>query len=374
MPKTIIVGAGPGGLIAGRYLKDALILEQKKEIGKPVQCAEAISKSALEKEGIQPDPSWISATIETIEIISPSGKKIKIKRKEAGFILDRPLFEKALAKKSKAKIRLNSRVIDIEKEGPLWKVKTETGEIFKSKYLIGADGPSSIVRQKVFLKEKIEILPCIEYLVGLEKGLDLSVMKIYFDKERFPSGYAWCFPKSKNTANIGLGGKKELDKRFKDFLENTIFPEFGHFELLENRSGVVPWGGMKITLFKDNAFLVGDAGALADPIFGGGMANAMISARIAAECILSNKAKTYEERIKSHPNFSQELLSAQKILYSLPNSFLNQFAEVLERKDIFYLKTIPGFLELLSKDEIRKRLGKIIKFFSIIEKNTGSFT
>ena len=42
--ETIIVGAGPGGLTAGRYLKDCLILEQKEEIGKPVQCAEGLSK------------------------------------------------------------------------------------------------------------------------------------------------------------------------------------------------------------------------------------------------------------------------------------------------------------------------------------------
>ena len=40
--KTIIVGAGPAGLIAGRYLRDALILEKKKELGRPVQCGEGI--------------------------------------------------------------------------------------------------------------------------------------------------------------------------------------------------------------------------------------------------------------------------------------------------------------------------------------------
>jgi len=372
MPKTIIVGAGPGGLIAGNYLKDALILDQKEEIGRPVQCAEAISKAALDREGILPDPSWISATIETIEVVSPSGKSIQIKGKEAGFILDRPLFEKALAKKSKAKIKLNSKVIDIERERSFWKVKTEKGEIFKAKYLIGADGPASIVRRKVF-QEKVEILPCIEYLVKLEKPLDTSVMRMYFDRERFPLGYAWIFPKSKHTANIGLGGKKELDKKFQNLLENTISPEFGKYELLENRSGVVPWGGMRFTLFKNHAFLVGDAGALADPVFGGGIQNAMISGRIAAQCILSGNAPSYEKKIKSLPNFSKDLLSAQRILYSLPNSLLNQLAEVLEKKDILYLKTIPGFLELLSKDQVRKHIGKIIKFFSIMNKNTGSF-
>jgi len=32
--QTIIIGAGPAGLIAGQHLEDVLILEQKKEIGR----------------------------------------------------------------------------------------------------------------------------------------------------------------------------------------------------------------------------------------------------------------------------------------------------------------------------------------------------
>ena len=45
--ETIIVGAGPGGLVCGKYLSNALILEQKEEIGKPVQCAEGLARYFL---------------------------------------------------------------------------------------------------------------------------------------------------------------------------------------------------------------------------------------------------------------------------------------------------------------------------------------
>jgi len=375
MPKTfqtIIVGAGPAGLIAGKYLKDALILEQKKEIGRPIQCAEAISQTALEEQGIKPSPDWISAVIDEVEVIAPSGKKIKIKVDKLGFILDRPVFEKFLAKKCQAKIQLNQKVVDIKKEENGWKLKTQRGLVFESQYLIGADGPLSIVRRKIF-NEKVGLLPCIEYLVKLEKEIKNEVMRMYFDKEKFPDGYAWIFPKSSNTANIGLGGKRDLDKTFQYLMETRVRPEFGPYQLLENKSGVVPWGGAKIKLFQDNAFLVGDAGALADPIFGGGINNAMISGRIAAESILSGKPHLYERKIKKLPSFSAELLSAQKILYSMPNPVLNQLAEILEKKDVFYLKTIPGILEILSKEHLRKNFSKIVKFFLILEKNTGSF-
>jgi len=61
--QVIIIGAGPAGLIAGQHLNEAVILDKKEEIGKPVQCGEGISKKALEIQGIKPDKEWISCEI-----------------------------------------------------------------------------------------------------------------------------------------------------------------------------------------------------------------------------------------------------------------------------------------------------------------------
>jgi len=364
--KTIIIGAGPAGLSAGRYLADALILDQKEEIGRPVQCAEGLSKKFLEREEILPSRKWISAIINEAQIILPNGKIIHLAGKEQGYILDRVGFEKFLASQCQASLQLQNRVIDIKREKNFWELRTDKGGVLKSKYLIGADGPFSIVREKIF-KEKLEMLPCIEYLVKLEKEIDNSVMKMYFDKERFPSGYAWLFPKSKNTANIGLGGKEKLQEKFKDFLENTIKKDFGNFELLENKSGVIPWGGAKIKLFKQNSFLVGDAGGLVDPVFGGGIGNAMISGRVAAELILSGKAEIYDSKIKSMPFFSKDLIEAQKILYSFDNQVLNEIGEILEKRggDIFYFKNPLVLSDFLFKPNLRKNILKFLKLLSI---------
>lgn len=370
--ETIIVGAGPGGLMAGRYLNDALILDQKKEIGKPVRCAEGISRENLERQKIKPDKNWISAFIDTIQLISPSGKIIKIGKKNIGFVLKRELFEKFLASECRAEIKLKKKVVNVELENNLWKVETEDGEIFLSQYLIGADGHFSIVREKIF-KEKVELLPAIEYLIELEKEIDTSAMKIYFDQEKFPLGYAWIFPKGRKIANIGLGGERNLRERLDYFLEEIVKKEFGNYRFLENRSWIIPRGGTKIKLFQDNAFLVGNAGGLVDPVFDGGINNAMVSGKIAAECILSKKPELYERKIKSLSFFSPDLLLAQKILYAFSNPALNEIAEILEKKDVFYLKTIPAFFELLSKYHLRKNFFKILKLFSILEENRGSF-
>ena len=150
--KTIIIGAGPAGLIAGRHLENALILDKKKEIGKPVQCAEGISKKALELQGIQPDHSWISCEIHRVKKIMPNGVEIgKFHKEVLGYVLDRTAFEKFLADKCKAEIKLGEEVANLEFKDNLWKVTTKNNQIFEAKFIIGADGPNSIVKRKVFL-------------------------------------------------------------------------------------------------------------------------------------------------------------------------------------------------------------------------------
>jgi len=361
--QTIIIGAGPAGLMAGWYLKDALILEQKPEIGKPVQCGEGISRQALERQGIEPDSSWISTTIDVVQRIMPNGRFFGGFHKEIGYILDRTTFEKFLAKKTKARIQLKTKVVDLKLKNNIWQIETEQGEIFQSKHLIGADGVNSVVRRKVF-GERIEILPAIEYLVELEKEIEINTLKIYFNQEKYPQGYVWIFPKSKNRANIGAGGEGEILKNFNEFLENEVRKNYGNYKILENRSGIVPFNSLS-KIFKDGVFLVGDAAGLVDALFKGGISKAMWSAKIAAQCILDNETNLYQSKIESDPLFSPRIMEASKILYSLDNQCLNELGEVLDKKGTAYLKTLPGVIKFLSKPHLRKNSFKIFKFFSI---------
>ena len=372
--ETIIVGAGPGGLTAGRYLKDALILEQKEEIGLPVQCAEGLAKKYLDKLGIQPNPNWISTIIDNSQIIFPNGKVANLFGKEGGYVLDRVNFEKFLASQSQAEIQLKKRVIDIGKKGDIWKITTQNGQVFKSKYLIGADGPFSIVRRKVF-QEKVRLYPALDYLVEVEKEVDCQTLKIYFDHEQFSFGYAWIFPKSKNRANIGLGLEgKNLNKQFENFMEKVVRKELGNYKLIKNISGIIPWGEKPIKLVKDNALLVGDAGAMVDPISGGGIGNAMIAGKAAAESILAKDVNSYPERIKFLSCFNKDLLAAQKILYSFDNQTLNEVGEILEKVggDIFYFKKLSAFANFLFKPNLRKNIFKFLKLLLIYQNYSRS--
>ncbi len=365
--QTIIIGAGPAGLIAGRHLKDSLILDQKQEIGKPVQCGEGISRDALKIHNIEPDSSWISCDIHRVERIMPNGKRIGKFHKEAiGYILDRTAFEKFLASTVKAEIKLKSKVVDLNKENNIWCVKTQNGEIFKSKYIIGADGPNSIVREKVF-KERIKILPAVEYLLELEKEIKVDTLEIYLNNEKYPQGYAWIFPKSRNTANIGIGGQGDLLEKFREFLEEEVRIKYQNYKILENRSGVVPFAKPS-TIIKDGVLLVGDAAGFTNSVFKAGISRAMWSARICSQLILDNDISSHKHKTRVILFTGSKLDRAGSILYAFSNESLNELGGFLENKNASYYKNILVIMKMLFSHSLRKDILKMFEFISIWKK------
>jgi len=310
--ETIIVGAGPAGLKCAETLaeagKEVIILEKNEVIG-PKICAGGLTAKDF-SFGI---PNNMGKIFRKIFMHTPhrttiieTGEPIvtTIDRKKLGQIMLKQ------AKKAGAVIKTKIKVSEIRKSS----IIANNKEI-SFKYLIGADGSSSIVRRSLGLKTK-EIDIAIQYIIPkVYKHLE-----IFLDADLFASGYAWIFPNGKFTC-IGAGADprylnaKELRANFSKWLKKKkIDVSKAKFEGAPINYS---YEGYK---FK-NKYLIGDAAGFASGLTGEGIYFAILSGKEVAEQIINKnyKSKGIEKilRIKSHHEALLELFEFSKPLNAI---------------------------------------------------------
>src|SRR3989344_6127227 len=211
-----IIGAGPAGSYLGYLLaksgKSVDIYEEHKEIGYPIQCAGIITSSIQKIINI---PKEIILNEITQFNVIYKDKNIILKVKP-NLVLDRAKFDQFLAKKAEeagVKIHLNSKYISNDNK----KIIINQEKI-PFRYLIGADGPSSLVsKNNNFKKNKL--------IYGIQATIDgnfeIQTSNIYLNFGNF----AWLIPISKTKARLGLISKtpkKDFDNLAKELSEAII--------------------------------------------------------------------------------------------------------------------------------------------------------
>ncbi len=290
----VIVGGSIAGLSCSLYTSyRTLIIEKKREIGKPVVCGEYVPLLFTHYADI-PSP-LIARKIEGMVTYLDDER---IERRWPGAILNRDEWEKSLyirARKRGVEFLLNTRVLELK--GDI--LTLETGMEIRAKVIIGADGPLSIVGKAMKSQNK-RFIYGYQYKVPLRRELNLT--EVYINRE-FKGGYGWLFPKGE-TANVGIGvkGVKEPWKILDNFLDRLY--EKVEKRILDRVAGPIPVGGILKDLVSENALLTGDAGGFTNPITGAGIYQAFWTGRLAAECannyLKGNKKalERYEEEAK----------------------------------------------------------------------------
>ncbi|MEW5759895.1 MAG: NAD(P)/FAD-dependent oxidoreductase [Candidatus Thermoplasmatota archaeon] len=299
---VVVVGAGPAGSMAAKYAAidgaKVLLIEKRQEIGSPVRCGEGIAKSSLSELEIKPDRKWIANEVRGARIFSPSGKFVVLSEKyagsEVGYVIDRDVFDKALAKEAciaGADIMVKTSAINVIKDDSGIKgiVAKHMGENFeiKAKVVIAADGFESQVARWAGINTSLkpsDVEVCFEYtMVNIDCKSDYND---FYLGSYAPGGYIWVFPKGKDIANVGIGvalskikEKAEPKKRLDKFISERKELRKGQ-AIREIAGGVSTCAPIDQTVM--NGFMVvGDAARLIDPLTGGGIANACISGKIA---------------------------------------------------------------------------------------------
>jgi len=316
---AIVVGAGPAGLWAANRLAKTgiktLCLDKKQEIGVPKRCAEGLGLGWFKILGLKPDPKWCVQEIDGAALYAPNGKSVELRfDNTSGYVLERRVFEKELAKQAAmngALIKTKADVFETKRVNGKIEVKVRREaaiEEYSAPLVLACDGVESMTARRLGMKTTMK-LP--DYDSGYQYEManidlpDEKLIHLYFGTEIAPRGYVWIFPKGKNHANVGIGIGGTTEKTAKHYLDKFIAarPELNKGSIIEVNCGCVPVGGFLDDMTADNLILAGDAAHQVNPIHGGGIGIAMEGADIAAGvAIEAFKAKDFSHEFLQQYN------------------------------------------------------------------------
>ncbi len=257
------------------------ILEKRKVVGEPVQCAEGVSEFGLASNGLRPRDEWVAQRVTGAKCVVPSGKWFYITRLP-GYAIDRAAFDRWIvqgALSDGAELRTSTRATGVSRHDGAWRVQT-TGETIDAHVVIGADGPASFVARQAGLVRNLERIPAYEYRFRREDVplLDPEFFLLYIG-EAYDGGYAWVFPKG-DAVNVGAGGHIDAHAATVAFCRR--------FGIDVNRrtqtiAGSIPSRYDLTALAVPGLAIVGDAAGITNPMNGAGIHPGIFSGRIAGE-------------------------------------------------------------------------------------------
>lgn len=387
---VLVIGAGPAGSSAAKHAAlngaDVILIDKKSEIGAPKRCAEGVSKEGLKKLKIEPSSRWVTKELSGVRMIAPNGSSVwlneeKVKLPEAGYILERKVFDKHMAMdaaRAGSKIMIKTIATGLRKEGQKLVVNVDTmGEEFEimAKIVIGADGPESRVGRWAGLKTTIKpknMESCAQYEMANVKMQDPNSIEFYFGSVA-PGGYAWIFPKGDDIANVGLGiltteTDKSAYQHLLEFVENN--PSTQNAQPVELNIGGDPVGGMLKNLVTDNFMLVGDAASQVNPLTGGGIIAAMEAGLYAGEMAASavregdyssKYLSKYQKRCEEHiGNKFKRDLKVKDYLQTLSDEELNSIADAFQDIELDNINTAELIKNLVKvSPKALLKLGKL---------------
>lgn len=335
----LVVGAGPVGSTFARHMAEkgfeVGMMEKKKEIGVPLQCAGLLGKQ-INDVNILPEELIINPVYGAY-LHSPSDHVLKVAKKEPeAYIVDRVGYDKFLAQlaiDAGAELFLNHQVKDLDpKNGHVYFNKGK--EEMSGKIIVGADGYNSVVAKKIIKNQSTgnEVVQAAQFLVDFDKDLfDTKYVHLHVNAAISP-GFIWIIPLSKSKARIGLFGNSDyhtFNNILKRFLNENA--DLQGYSILKKYHGMIPVYNSKKRITRGRTILLGDAASQVKPTTGGGLIMGFKCAQIAAEVadkalnnddmeLLPEYQSEYQNKFKKELNTQ---LRVQKIFKSLTNDDLD---------------------------------------------------
>lgn len=281
-----VIGAGGAGLYFSQKYKqnnpeeEVKVIEEHKEIGKPVQCTGILTDDILK---LMPKKDIEKVTLNKIHkttVHSPNNK-VQIPISTNYIICNVSFIQQLYDKAEKQGVQIKNGYRYLNNKGSnieIRNIDTKKIETIKDSKLIGADGPASHVAKNNNLMTKRRFLTGVQARVRIKD----------FDKENidfypYIGDYAWFTPESDEIARIGVAAEKNAKQIFDSFIKK--YPG----KILEMQGGPIPLHKLRTKIQNKNkdflVNLVGDSALQIKNTTGGGIIPGMKAAQILAQDI-----------------------------------------------------------------------------------------
>lgn len=323
--KLVIVGAGPIGGYLAQLLKkggiESLLIEEHKELGRPIHCAGLVGKKVFEESRIPLPSSCILNTINGA-VIHLGKDSLQIRRKEVAYVVNREHFDKYLGKD--LHVLYETKFLGLENNKHHYVIETDKGEV-SAEIVIGADGANSAVRNFVQPPDSTHYMRGVQFRMQY-KPAHTDLVEVYIRRPYF----YWIIPEGNGTVRVGVISQNP----YQDLLEFIKEKKMGD-AIVEKFAGIVPLNHFN-TLSHEKIFLVGDSASQVKPLSYGGIYMGMRGAELLAHCLIEKKYSEYSKLWAE--KFGKEIsmmLRAREIFYKIPDHDINKiFTFIKKRTDI----------------------------------------
>lgn len=357
---VLVVGAGPAGAMTATILAqkgvDVLLID-RHHFPRDKTCGDAVPGGAVERlwrygmkekldTAVARDQFYI---LNSLRIVSPRGYSIEAEFKDGtagadSYVAPRLYFDSVIqqhAIDSGAKFCVAQAKEPLLKDGKITGVRARVnGKVanLQARLVIGADGVTSVLTRHLRSQsgqhtDQHRAVAIRAYIEDLEEIP--HQVEFYLYKKILP-GYAWIFPIGKQRANIGLGMRLDHFRKHKKNLEEMLrqFLDIPAIKARLQRGGelrdIATWqlnfgSQPRLQYAFDGAMLVGDAAGFINPVTGGGIHNAIISAELAAQTALvalSTGDTTYHSLQVYEQQCHQAMWHGMRSAYSMQKWFM----------------------------------------------------
>ncbi|RLB76518.1 MAG: hypothetical protein DRH24_17750 [Deltaproteobacteria bacterium] len=316
---VIIVGAGPSGCRVGELVAEkgfkVLIIDKKREIGKPVRCSGLVSHRIFRLSGVS--KNVIVNSVKKARFYSSSGSYLELRSKKRVYVIDREKFDKELAKNAMdagANIRMLTSFKGFKREKDCLRIRTGKNTM-RTKLLVGADGPDSAVARAANLPVPDNLLVGVQRTV--KSYYEPETVELWFGSHLCPKFFCWVIPENEEWARMGLATERNAMELLEKFIERRVGKR--KVKHKNELSGLIRFGLMKNTV-DDRILLVGASACQTKPFSGGGVVYGQIAARLAANtCIKAlEKGKYSYDFLKK--NYEEKW--RQKLVWPIRKGFI----------------------------------------------------